>query len=104
MGWSTRVEIDQAHDYNAGGIKSEDVSARQRFRPFDPCCETVCSRKLSQHDRGRFIDEAAAGDAENGMFTKPVGRQAFFTENGQIFMGRIFRDAFYSGRGFSIGG
>ena len=101
---STRIEIDQADDRNAGGLKSEDIRRGERFCPFDPCRQTVCRRELSQHDRGRFIDETASGHAEDGMFTLPFGRQVFFADNGQIFMRRIFRDAFYRGRCFCIGG
>ena len=104
MRWSTDIEIDQADDRNAGGFKSEDIRRRERFCPFDPRRETVCSRKLGQHDRGRFIDETASGHAEDRMFTQPFRWQAFFAENGQIFMRRIFSDAFYRGRCFCIGG
>ena len=82
MRWSTRIEIDQADDRNAGGLESEDICGGERVRPLDPCRETVCGRELSQHDRGRFIDEATSGHAEDGMFTQPFGRQVLFADNG----------------------
>ena len=104
MRWSTGIEIDQADDRNAGGIKAEDIRRGERFCPFDPRRQTVRRRELSQHDRGRFIDETASGHAEDGMFTLPFRRQVFLAENGQIFMRRIFRNAFYRRRCFCIGG
>src|SRR6185312_11789515 len=95
MGWSTGIEIDEADGHNTGGLKSEDVRAGERFCTFDPCCETVCSRKLSEHDRSRFIDETSSSQAKNWMFTEPIGWQVFFADNGQVFVRRIFRDALY---------
>ena len=79
-------------------------AVRERFRPFDPCREAVRRRELSQHDRGRFIEQTTSGQAKHGVFTEPFGRQVFFADHRQVFMGRIFSHAFHRGRGFCIGG
>ena len=44
----------------AGSINGKDLNGG-----------AVSGGKLAQHDRGSFIDEAAAGDAKNRMFALP---------------------------------
>ena len=94
MRWSTGIEIDQADDRNAGGIKAEDIRRGERFCPFDSRRQAVRRRELGQHDRGRLIDETAPRHAEDGMFTLPFRRQGFLAENGQMFHSLHFQQRF----------
>jgi hypothetical protein len=45
-------------------------------------------RKLTQHDRSGFINEATPGHAKDGMLALPRG--IFFAENWQVLIRRIF--------------
>ena len=70
------IEIDQADDRNAGGVKTKDVRRRECFCPFGARGQTVRRRELSQHDRGRLVDEITPRHAEDGVFTLPFRRQS----------------------------
>ena len=55
----------------------------------------MLGRKLSEHDRCRFIDETAPGHTQDRMLTLPFKWQFVLVENGQIFISSIFTHAFY---------
>ncbi len=98
------IEIDQADDRNAGGVKTKDVRRRECFCPFGARGQTVRRRELSHHDRGRLVDEITPRHAEDRVFTLPFRRQRFFFENGLMFILCIFSNAFYRRECFCIGG
>ena len=68
------IQIDQADDRNAGGLKPKDIGGRKRSRLSDARRQPMCRAELSEHDRGRFIDQTTSGHAENGMVTLPFRR------------------------------
>lgn len=98
------IEIDQAGDRNARRIQAKDVRRGKRCCRFDPRSEAVLSRELSQHDRGRLVDQGASGHAQDGVFTLPIRRESIPAEVRQVFVGGILRNAFHRGRCFGIGG
>ncbi len=98
------IQIDQANDRNTCRFKAEHICSGKGLGRLDARRETVSGGKLAQHDRGRFIDEAAAGDAKNGMLALPFRRQFVLVQDRQIFIRRIVSHAFHRRSCFRVAG
>ena len=89
------IQIDQADDRNAGGLKPKDIGGRKRSRLRNARRQPMCRAELREHDRCRFIDQTTSGHAENGMVTLSFRQQSHFAEDRQMLIRRIFRHALH---------
>jgi hypothetical protein len=78
----------------------KDVRAGDRFDTFDAGTQPVLVQELPQHERDRFVERTAAGDAEDRHFSLPLMCQIVLFDERQFGnrIGRGFERRF----GFSV--